>query len=108
MRQLMAMAVATAAIVWSIAIPTAAARIHEQPPGLGSRLSTAVYLVSSVICHQRPERSFFTGQTAWPVCARCAGLYGGAAVGAVFALLIPVRRDWRAFVHRARVLLAIA
>ena len=37
----------------------------------------------SLVCHQRPERSIalFGGHVA--VCARCLGLYLGAAIGAV-------------------------
>jgi uncharacterized membrane protein len=47
----------------------------------------------ALVCHQRPERSFilFGGRVA--VCARCLGIYIGAAVG----LLIVVARQvaWR-------------
>jgi uncharacterized membrane protein len=45
--------------------------------------AAAVYGVSSWICHQRPERSFFIWATQMPVCARCAAIYGGGAAGAV-------------------------
>lgn len=40
-----------------------------------------VYLAGSVICHQRPDRSFFWDGYQLPVCARCTGLYlsGGVA-----------------------------
>jgi hypothetical protein len=33
-----------------------------------------------LICHQRPERSFHLLGTQLPVCARCMGIYVGAAV----------------------------
>lgn len=46
------------------------------------------------LCHQRPDRSFGDGGGQWPVCARCAGLYAGAAIGAGAAWLA-VRRWWR-------------
>ena len=46
-------------------------------------LSAGTYLVGSAICHQRPERSFRLWGVQMPVCARCAGLYLGAAVGVV-------------------------
>lgn len=39
------------------------------------------YLAGSVVCHQLPERSFVTAGVQWPVCARCAGIYLGVAVG---------------------------
>ena len=51
-------------------------------PVLPAPVSAVIYLVGSRICHQLPDRSFhlFGGQLA--VCARCAGIYAGAAVGA--------------------------
>ena len=48
--------------------------------------TSAVYLLASAICHQRPERSFWTSGVRWPVCARCSGLYIAAPLGALFAL----------------------
>ncbi|MDP3718160.1 MAG: DUF2085 domain-containing protein [Acidobacteriota bacterium] len=44
-------------------------------------LAGLAYLAGSVVCHQLPERSFFTAGMQWPVCARCAGIYLGVAVG---------------------------
>ena len=41
--------------------------------------------IGALICHQRPERSFFIGGTQIPVCARCTGLYAGAALGVLVA-----------------------
>jgi len=43
--------------------------------------------VGSIICHQIPERSFAIGGHQLAVCGRCIGLYGGAAAGAVVALV---------------------
>src|SRR5688572_16536441 len=40
-----------------------------------------IFAVGSLICHQRPERSFFVDGHQLPVCARCTGLYLSAAVG---------------------------
>ena len=56
------------------------------------------------ICHQRPERSFFLGGSQLPVCARCTGLYVGAAVAAPLALVIATRLSARG----ARAALAMA
>lgn len=28
------------------------------------------------ICHQIPDRSFFTGAVQWSLCSRCVGIYG--------------------------------
>lgn len=43
----------------------------------------------SLVCHQQPERSFFLFGGSVAVCARCLGIYLGAAVG----LLIRVQRQ---------------
>ena len=45
-------------------------------------------LVCGLICHQRPERSFFLHGVQMPVCARCTGLYAGAAAAAPLALFL--------------------
>jgi uncharacterized membrane protein len=42
-----------------------------------------VYALGRVICHQLPIRSFHLWGAALPVCARCTGIYLGAAVTAV-------------------------
>ena len=70
-----------AAIAWPL-VGGAALWQHE------SAWSTVVYAAASRICHQRPERSFHTHDVAWPVCARCAGLY----LAAPFAALAAFRR----------------
>ncbi len=38
----------------------------------------------AVICHQRPERSFWIFGGAVAVCSRCLGIYLGAAFGLLF------------------------
>jgi uncharacterized membrane protein len=43
--------------------------------------------VGALICHQRPERSFFVSGRQVPVCARCTGLYAGAAFAVPLALI---------------------
>jgi uncharacterized membrane protein len=50
-----------------------------------------IYGVGSLICHQRPERSFHLGAAQLPVCARCIGIYAGAAIGAAGTLFTVVR-----------------
>lgn len=47
----------------------------------------ALFPLGHFICHQRPERSFFLHAQQLPVCARCIGLYAGAAFAAPLALL---------------------
>ena len=39
------------------------------------------------ICHQRPERSFFSNGHQLAVCARCTGLYAGSALAAPFGVI---------------------
>jgi uncharacterized membrane protein len=47
-------------------------------------LFTAItFAVGSLICHQKPERSFFWDGHQYPVCARCTGLYASAAIGVI-------------------------
>ncbi len=54
------------------------------PYFLGHGLATmgiALYRGFSLVCHQRPERSFYIFGTPVAVCARCLGIYLGAAIG---------------------------
>ena len=37
----------------------------------------------AIVCHQRPERSFFLFGSTVAVCSRCLGIYLGAALGLV-------------------------
>ena len=60
--------------------------------------------IGTFICHQRPERSFFFHGHQLAVCARCTGLYFGAALAVPFAVA-GARRFERS---RARWLLAAA
>jgi uncharacterized membrane protein len=48
-------------------------------------LAAAVHRAASLVCHQRPDRSFRAGAVPLPVCARCTGLYLAAALGACAA-----------------------
>lgn len=52
-------------------------------------ITALIYLAGSFVCHQLPERSFHISGTQLPVCARCTGLYLGAAVGMVALLATP-------------------
>jgi uncharacterized membrane protein len=72
------------AIVWALLLPLTplvAARLGAMP--LGSVFLFAVYTIGSGICHQLPERSFHLWGHQMPVCARCAGIYAGAALMAI-------------------------
>jgi uncharacterized membrane protein len=85
----MARALAAIAVLWPLVqAATVAATIH----GSGGALTAMVQIVGSRVCHQRPERSFRTSGVRWPVCARCSGLYFGAACGAWFGFAARMRR----------------
>jgi uncharacterized membrane protein len=55
-------------------------------PVLPTPAAAALYAVGSQICHQRPERSFHLFAAQLPVCARCLGIYAGAALGSTVVL----------------------
>ena len=72
----------TVAFAWNAAlvaaVPAAAGGASVAPA-----FSAAMYAAGALICHQRPERSFHWAGAQLPVCARCLGLYAGAALGAL-------------------------
>jgi uncharacterized membrane protein len=93
----LAIALTIGALLWVAAL-VAAAVLH------GAGLFPAiVYGIASLVCHQRPERSFALAAAQFPVCARCAGLYFSGAVGALLAW-----SSWRTTGSDARRLLLIA
>jgi uncharacterized membrane protein len=53
-----------------------------------------IYAAGGLICHQRPERSFFLDGHQFPVCARCTGLYLSGAVGIIGWLALKIARRW--------------
>jgi uncharacterized membrane protein len=55
-------------------------------PILPIPIAGALYAIGSQICHQKPERSFHFVAAQLPVCARCIGIYVGAAFGSAAAL----------------------
>jgi len=73
-------------IVWALLLPLAPfAASQPAPAHLWYVLGMLIYGAGSVVCHQLPERSFILWSAQWPVCARCTGIYAGAAVAAIFA-----------------------
>jgi uncharacterized membrane protein len=103
-RWLACLAVGLAVAGWAIALVTGPL-IAERAPRFGG----VIYLVGSLICHQRPERSFHLGVTQLPVCARCLGLYAGGAMGVLaWTLLSRARRFWWPHRFAVRVLVASA
>jgi uncharacterized membrane protein len=75
---------AAAAVLWALLLP-AAAYAASQPRGTGAwhAFALGIYGFGSAICHQRVERSFHLFGAKLPVCARCTGIYVGAAIVAL-------------------------
>jgi len=95
-RRLLTWCLAVGAVAWVIALvaaPYLAATARPRRPGLLA--AGLVYVAGSVVCHQRPARTLFLFGNQLPVCARCFGLYAGAAGGAVAALIFTASRPWR-------------
>lgn len=76
---MLAPAIALAALAWlTLLIAT---------PLASPTIAALVYAVGGVICHQLPERSFHLAGVQLPVCARCLGIYAGAAAAASIHML---------------------
>ena len=78
-----------AAVLWAASLPLAvyAAQPADAAPSASSIFALTVYQIGSIVCHQRPERSFHLASLPLPVCARCTGIYAGAAIAAVVATI---------------------
>jgi hypothetical protein len=68
-----------------------ASRPLSETSSAGYAFALVMYAAGSFVCHQRPERSFHLLGAQMPVCARCAGIYAGAAVAAGVLWLRTVR-----------------
>lgn len=64
-------------------MPLAAAAHEGWWGSAATAWSWLAYAVGAIVCHQRSERSFHLATTPLPVCARCTGLYLGAALVAL-------------------------
>ncbi|MEO6221966.1 MAG: DUF2085 domain-containing protein [Vicinamibacterales bacterium] len=73
-----------AAVAWPLVAGAALWQRALSPASLPA-WAAIVYAGAGRVCHQRSERSFHTHDVAWPVCARCAGLYLAAPFAAVLA-----------------------
>lgn len=94
-------------VVWATVIPCAAflaSRSNGTP--LGYAFALSVYAIGHAICHQLPLRSFHAWGASLPVCARCTGIYVGAAVVAMAVMVQPIAADLAG--SRARRLLLAA
>jgi uncharacterized membrane protein len=55
-------------------------------------LAQVIYRAFAVLCHQRPDRSYFIDGHKLAVCSRCTGLYAGFVIT---LLLYPLVRSLR-------------
>ena len=81
-----AVIVAAAALAWVCALAAAPLVAAAAEAGPSAWAAALAYRAGSVICHQQDARSLHLGGVRMPVCARCAGLYAGGALGALAAL----------------------
>jgi uncharacterized membrane protein len=98
-----------ASVAWALLLPLVpliASRPHATP--IGTALLIGVYAIGSAICHQLPERSYHLWTAQMPVCARCAGIYGGAAAAAILSLAPAGQRCAYSNTVRVRPVLFIA
>jgi len=79
--RLLAAGLTATAIVWAVLIVAAPVALHSA----AAPAASVLYVASSRICHQRPERSFSIAGFRMPVCARCSGLYLSAVAGTLLA-----------------------
>lgn len=102
-------AASVAALVWIAALAGApfVAAERDRAPHWQRTPAALVYLSASVICHQRPERSYHLSGAPLPVCARCLGLHVGAALG-LLALAFAPDAFRAAVLRHARAALVIA
>jgi uncharacterized membrane protein len=89
-----AVALIALGVLAGVAVPLAACARGSSSPFLETWLRIG-YAMGHLVCHQRPDRSFFSCGQQWPVCGRCAGLYMGFALGGVLGLVTMAARRAR-------------
>ena len=85
-----------ATLGWAAALPLAAFAASRPHASLWYAFAFIVYGVGSIVCHQLPARSFHLWAAQMAVCARCTGIYVGAALGVLPMRLPPVRSTFSA------------
>lgn len=79
-------AFAAVTLAWLLLIVLAPLSVRDNGGRTAAAAAAAgTYLLGSVVCHQRPDRSFHPGGVQMPVCTRCTGLYAGAGAGVLVA-----------------------
>lgn len=100
------------AVSWVAAV-SAAPLLARRASLPATSLAAVTYVCGSVICHQQAERSFHVAGHQLPVCARCAGLYAGGALGVLGWIVVagvrrtPSRRSQALLARPSRVRIAL-
>jgi uncharacterized membrane protein len=95
-----------ASVLWALMLALAPWAAHRTDVSRASYACTfIVYGIGSMVCHQLPARSFQLWSMQMPVCARCTGIYLGAALAATIAGLCDHARVLR---HARSLLIAAA
>jgi uncharacterized membrane protein len=95
--------------LWVAAIPLAAfAASRPSAPSGVYAFALGVYAIGHLVCHQLPVRSFHLWNASLPVCARCTGIYVGAAAAAVLVGLSRRSREATKADGQARIVLLVA
>jgi uncharacterized membrane protein len=88
---------AVALVLAAAAGPTLAVGAESAAFLMGRSLVPGVEAVTGPICHHERARTpvvRWGGDRALPVCARCTGLYLGAAAGGLVGAAVPLRPRW--------------
>jgi uncharacterized membrane protein len=87
----MVWAFAAASVLWALSLPVSAAvQAYANGESIWRGATLVVYIIGNFVCHQRPERSFHLASISLPVCARCVGIYAGAAL---VGIVVVVKRS---------------
>ncbi len=95
--QILGPAVFTFRWLWWALIPLVLAAAACAVPWLlahSPEIGFALQRGFALVCHQQPERSFFWFGGSVAVCARCVGIYLGAAAGLLLRVSRRVARGW--------------
>ena len=84
---MIARSLVAAAALWVAAILLAPLAIASGQ-GTLSLGGAGIYATGARVCHQRSDRCFWIHGRPMPVCARCTGLYTGAALAGPLALFL--------------------